>query len=98
MQVDPIHQFEIKDFFPVFHIGGYEISFTNSALYMFIIVGLISLFMIGTTTRRAIVPGRLLDGGDFLRICRQYRAQFGRDRGNEVFSLRLYAVHVHFGR
>jgi len=59
MQVDPIHQFEIKDFFPVFHIGGYEISFTNSALYMFIIVGLISLFMIGTTTRRAIVPGRL---------------------------------------
>ena len=54
MQVDPIHQFEIKDFFPVFHIGGYEISFTNSALYMFIIVGLISLFMIGTTTRRAI--------------------------------------------
>src|SRR6516225_9070491 len=59
MQVDPIHQFEIKDFFPVFHIGGYEISFTNSALYMFIIVGLISLIMIGTTTRRAIVPGRL---------------------------------------
>jgi F-type H+-transporting ATPase subunit a len=59
MQVDPIHQFEIKDYFPVFHIGGYEISFTNSALYMFIIVGLISLFMIGTTTRRAVVPGRL---------------------------------------
>ena len=59
MQVDPIHQFEIKDYFPVFHIAGYQISFTNSALYMFIIVGLISLFMIGTTTRRAIVPGRI---------------------------------------
>jgi F-type H+-transporting ATPase subunit a len=59
MQVDPIHQFEIKDFFPVFHIGGYEISFTNSALYMFIIVGLVSLFMIGATARRAVVPGRL---------------------------------------
>ena len=59
MQVDPIHQFEIKDFFPVFHIVGYEISFTNSALYMFIIVGLVSLFMIGATARRAIVPGRL---------------------------------------
>ena len=24
MQVDPIHQFEIKDFFPVFHFGGYQ--------------------------------------------------------------------------
>ena len=64
MQVDPIHQFEIKDFFPVFHIGGYQISFTNSALYMFIIVGLVSLFMIGTTTRRAIVPGRLQSIGE----------------------------------
>ena len=59
MQVDPIHQFEIKNYFPVFHIGGYEISFTNSALYMFIIVGLVSLFFIGATARRAVVPGRL---------------------------------------
>src|SRR3974377_809270 len=59
MQVDPIHHFEIKDFFPVFHIGGYQISFTNSALYMFIIVGLVSLFMIGATAGRAVVPGRL---------------------------------------
>jgi len=59
MQVDPIRQFEIEDFFPVFHIGGYQISFTNSALYMFIIVGLVSLFMIGATARRAVVPGRL---------------------------------------
>src|SRR5262244_1906592 len=59
MQVDPIHQFEIKDYFPVFHLGGYEISFTNSALYMFIIVGVVSLLLIGGTARRAVVPGRL---------------------------------------
>ena len=59
MQVDPIHQFEIKNFWPVFHIGGYEISFTNSALYMFIIVAVLSLLMIGATRRRAVVPGRV---------------------------------------
>jgi len=59
MQVDPIHQFEIKDFFPVFHIGGYQITFTNSALYMFIVVGLVSALLIGATARRAVVPGRL---------------------------------------
>ena len=59
MQLDPIHQFEIKNFFPVINIGGYEISFTNSALYMFIMVGLVSVLMIGATARRAIVPGRL---------------------------------------
>jgi F-type H+-transporting ATPase subunit a len=59
MQVDPIHQFEIKNFLPLFYLGRHEISFTNSALYMFIIVGLASLLLIGATTRRAVVPGRL---------------------------------------
>jgi F-type H+-transporting ATPase subunit a len=59
MQVDPIHQFQIHNWLPVFHLGRYEISFTNSSLYMFIIVGLISLLLIGATTRRAVIPGRL---------------------------------------
>jgi len=59
MQVDPIHQFEIKNFVPLFNLGGHEISFTNSALYMFIIVGLTSVLLIGGTMRRAVVPGRL---------------------------------------
>ena len=59
MQVDPIHQFEVRNFLPLFNLGEHQISFTNSALYMFIIVGLISLLLIGTTWRRAVVPGRL---------------------------------------
>jgi F-type H+-transporting ATPase subunit a len=59
MQVDPIHQFEIRNFLPLFNLGEHEISFTNSALYMFIIVGLVSLLLIGATRRRAVVPGRL---------------------------------------
>src|SRR5213078_2164110 len=59
MQVDPIHQFEIKNFLPLFDLGGHQISFTNSALFMFIIVGLASALLIGATTRRAVVPGRL---------------------------------------
>jgi F0F1-type ATP synthase membrane subunit a len=59
MQINPIHQFEIKNFFSVINLGGYQISFTNSALYMFIVVGLISALLIGGTMRRAVVPGRL---------------------------------------
>jgi F-type H+-transporting ATPase subunit a len=59
MQVDPIHQFEIKNFWPLFNLGGYQISFTNSALFMFITVGLASALLIGGTTRRAVVPGRV---------------------------------------
>ena len=57
--MDPIHQFEIKKFFPIFHIGGTEIAFTNSALYMLIALLAISLLMIGATRPRALVPGRM---------------------------------------
>jgi F-type H+-transporting ATPase subunit a len=57
--MDPIHQFEIKNLFSLGHIGGYEIAFTNSALYMLIALGVILLLMLGATSSRAVVPGRL---------------------------------------
>jgi F-type H+-transporting ATPase subunit a len=57
--MDPIHQFEIKNLFPIFHIGGTEIAFTNSALFMLIGLLLILLLMLGATSSRAMVPGRL---------------------------------------
>src|SRR5262245_66227785 len=56
---DPIHQFEIVKLFPVGKIGGAEIHFTNSALFMVIAVALTALLMLGTTTGRRLVPGRL---------------------------------------
>ena len=57
--MDPIHQFEIKKFFVLGHIGGAEIAFTNSPVYMLIAIAVITLLMIGGTSRRALVPGRL---------------------------------------
>ncbi len=57
--MDPIHQFQIKNFFPIVRIGGVEIAFTNSALFMLIGLALILAFMLGTTASRALVPGRL---------------------------------------
>ncbi len=57
--MDPIHQFEIKKFFTIAHIGGAEIAFTNSALFMLIGLLVIALLMIGATGTRAHVPGRL---------------------------------------
>ncbi len=56
---DPIHQFELKHIFSLGHVGPYEIAFTNSALFMLIAVAGISLLMIGATSKRAIVPGRM---------------------------------------
>jgi F-type H+-transporting ATPase subunit a len=56
--MDPIHQFEIINHFPIVKIGNVEIAFTNSAVFMLIAVGIIALLMIGATSRRALVPGR----------------------------------------
>jgi len=56
---DPIHQFEIVKLFPVAKIGGQEIYFTNSALYMALAVVLTAALMLGTTAGRRLVPTRL---------------------------------------
>ena len=57
--MDPIHQFQINNLFPIARIGGVEIAFTNSAVFMLLSLAIILLFMLGGTSRRALVPGRL---------------------------------------
>ena len=59
MQLNPIEQFQIKNLIPMVNVGGHQIAFTNSAAYMLVIVVLVSLFLIGATAPRAVVPGRL---------------------------------------
>ena len=45
---DPMHQFQINRLIPV-EIGGIDISFTNSSLFMVIAVALISIFIVAST-------------------------------------------------
>ena len=59
MAADPIHQFQITKLFTIGTIGGHEIAFTNSSLFMVIAVGVIGILLIGMTASRSIVPGRL---------------------------------------
>jgi F-type H+-transporting ATPase subunit a len=59
MTVDPIHQFTIQNWAPIVTIGHHQFAFTNSALFMFIIVILVSALLIAGTAPRAVVPGRL---------------------------------------
>src|SRR5215212_7055231 len=59
MAADPIHQFQINKIFTIGHIGGQEIAFTNSSLYMLIAVGIVATLLIGMTSSRSLVPGRL---------------------------------------
>ena len=57
--MDPIHQFEISNLIVFGTIGGVEIAFTESALFMLISLAIIALLMLGATSARAMVPGRL---------------------------------------
>jgi F-type H+-transporting ATPase subunit a len=58
MKIEPIHQFNIENFFTIGHIGNHAIAFTNSSFYMFLSVAVISLLMIGGVAGRQLVPGR----------------------------------------
>lgn len=56
-KIDPMHQFEVQPIFDGFTLFGQQISFTNSALWMFLVLGLLYVFMMGGM-RRELVPGR----------------------------------------
>ena len=52
-----MHQFEVQTIFDGFRIGGHEIGFTNSALWMIVAMLCLGLFMLGGM-RRSLIPGR----------------------------------------
>jgi F-type H+-transporting ATPase subunit a len=54
---NPLHQFTIERLIPI-HIGGIDASYTNAALLMSVAVVLITSFVLLTTRRAALVPGR----------------------------------------
>ncbi|WP_241242002.1 F0F1 ATP synthase subunit A [Sphingobium algorifonticola] len=58
-KIDPMHQFAIEPLFGTdqLAIGGYNIAFTNSALWMVATVVVLWIFMIGGM-KRELVPGR----------------------------------------
>jgi F-type H+-transporting ATPase subunit a len=57
--MDPIHQFQIVNLFPIAKIGNHEIFFTNSALMMLIAVTALTAFLVIGTAGARPVPGRL---------------------------------------
>jgi F-type H+-transporting ATPase subunit a len=56
--VDPLHQFEIHPIIPI-EVGGLDLSFTNSSLWMLITIGVVTALLGAATGKRALVPGRL---------------------------------------
>lgn len=55
-KIDPMEQFTVQPLVPL-EVGGLDLSFTNSALWMVLALAVITLFMWGGM-KRQIVPGR----------------------------------------
>jgi F-type H+-transporting ATPase subunit a len=57
-KIDPMEQFKVEPLFGR-HIDlfGYDISFTNSALFMFVVAALLFVFMAGGM-KRSLIPGK----------------------------------------
>ena len=63
--LDPISQFAIADLLPL-NIGGLNLSFTNSALFMVATVGVSAAFLVLTTSGRGLIPTRLQSVSEML--------------------------------
>jgi F-type H+-transporting ATPase subunit a len=61
---DPIKQFQIRELAGPVDIGGLEISFTNSALFMGVAVAIVTTILLVAAGRGALVPGRLQSLGE----------------------------------
>jgi F-type H+-transporting ATPase subunit a len=55
-KIDPMHQFTVEPLVPL-QVAGYDISFTNSSLWLLIALALITGFML-MGMQRQLVPGR----------------------------------------
>jgi len=92
----PLEQFTIEPLLPL-HIGRYDLSFTNSALFMIVAAGLVTLLMTLAVKRGALVPSRLQSMAELLYefIANMVRDNAGHDARRFtplVFSLFMFIL------
>ena len=59
MAKDPTHQFQIQTIGEPILVGPLDLTFTNSSLFMVLASAAIILLLMVSTSRRALVPGRM---------------------------------------
>ena len=98
--IDPIHQFEITKLSNI-EVGGLDISFTNSSLFMFLAIGATMLLFTIGLSKRSIIPGRMqmLSELSYNFIANMLRDQVG-DQGRSffpfIFSLFMFIFFCNF--
>jgi F-type H+-transporting ATPase subunit a len=90
--IDPIHQFRIQNILGPWNIFGYDIAFTNSNLFMGIIVLLTVGFLLFASSPKALVPGRVQSVGEMWyefihKMVREMLGEEGKPFFPFVFSL-----------
>lgn len=92
----PLEQFEIKPIAPL-QIGGADVSFTNSALFMVIVIIAVTLFLVLGMRKRAMVPGRWQSMAELsyefiAAMVRENVGQEGRAYFPFVFTLFMFVL------
>lgn len=92
----PIEQFEIKPIIPI-EIGGLDLSFTNSSVYMVLTIVMAAGFLILATSRRGLVPSRMQSSAELLyefvgKTLRENAGEEGMRFFPLVFSLFMFVL------
>lgn len=96
----PMDQFEILPIVPI-KIGGLDLSFTNSSLWMMIAAGAIFAFFFAATRGRAVIPGRIQSAAEVLHefMADLVRGTIGHDGMRffpYVFTLFVFILVMNF--
>jgi F-type H+-transporting ATPase subunit a len=94
--VSPLHQFMIERLVPL-HVGGLDLSYTNSALFMTVTVAAITAFTVFSMSGAGLVPQRWQST---VELCYEFVANMVRDNvGSEgrryfpfIFSLFMFVL------
>jgi len=96
IELHPLHQFTVRPLIPI-TVGGWDISFTNSALFMVLTTLLIIVVGLVSVRSRALVPTRLQAATELLYefIADMVKTNIG-NKGREytpyIFSLFLFIL------
>ena len=90
---DPIHQFDLHRILPL-NLGGWDVSFTNSAAFMLLAVLLTIAFFVYATRSRGLVPDRLQSVAEIAHdfVAGMVRESIGRE-GMKFFPF-VFALFI----
>ena len=93
--IDPISQFRLEADHPVPSSAVWDFSFTNSSLFMFVVLGLALLLMVIGTSGHSLVPNRLQSAAEmsYEFTANMIKQTAGRD-GMRFFPLHLLDLPV----